>query len=139
MEGLMNANDAICQMVDLSHMVTRAYIEDLSDADLTVRSVPGATHIAWQLGHLIVATQQMLGLLGRPAPDLPAGFEAAHGREAATSDDPARFASKEQYLALADQMPRWTRSRRLRRRHWINRGRRRCATTCRRSVLCYRC
>jgi uncharacterized damage-inducible protein DinB len=71
---------------------------------LLVRSVPGSNHIAWQLGHMIGGTQMMLGALGQPAPELPAGFVAAHGKETAASDDPAKFATKAQYLALMEQM-----------------------------------
>jgi hypothetical protein len=100
----MDAKDIIRQVAEGSHMITRVYVSDLSDADLLVRSVPGANHIAWQLGHMIAGTHKMLGLLGRPAPELPAGFAAAHSAATAASDDPAHFATKERYLSLADQM-----------------------------------
>lgn len=99
----MNAKDVIGQVVELSHMVTRAYVEDLSDEELLVRSVPGANHIAWQLGHLIAGTGQMLGALGQPAPALPKGFAEAYTKSPAASDDPAAFATKAQYLGLMDQ------------------------------------
>ncbi len=85
-------------------MVARAYVQDLADADLLVRSVTGANHIAWQLGHAIAGMHDMLGALGREAPPLPEGFEAAYTRETATSDDPAQFATKAEYLSLLDQM-----------------------------------
>ena len=55
----MNAKDAIRQTVEFGHMVTRYYVDDLSDADLLVRSVPNSNHIAWQLGHLIKSTHEM--------------------------------------------------------------------------------
>jgi hypothetical protein len=103
-DNAMNAKDAIRQAVEMSHMVTRMYVEDLSDADLLVRSVPGTNHIAWQLGHMIVGTQQMLMAIGIAAPELPDGFAAGYTRETAASDDPGRFATKAQYLALADEM-----------------------------------
>jgi hypothetical protein len=99
----MNAKDAICQIIEFSHLVTRSYVEDLTDADLFVRSVPGSNHIAWQLGHLIVGTGGMLAGLGQAAPVLPEGFETAHGRETAALDTPAKFATKSQYLALMEQ------------------------------------
>jgi hypothetical protein len=100
----MTAKDIIRQVVEGSHMITQLYVSDLGDADLLVRSVPGSNHIAWQLGHMIGGTQKMIGMLGRPEPELPEGFVEAHGREAACSDDPARFLTKDQYLALADRM-----------------------------------
>jgi len=100
----MNAKDVLRQVVEFGDMVTRAYVEDLSDADLLVRSVPGTNHIAWQLGHMISGTAHMLGELGRKAPALPEGFQAAHGKETASSDDPAKFATKATYLALMQAM-----------------------------------
>lgn len=100
----MNAKDAIRQIIEFSHLVTRSYFEDLADADLFVRSVPGTNHMAWQLGHMIAGTAGMLAGLGRAAPVLPEGFEAAHGRDTATVDTAAKFATKAQYLALMDQM-----------------------------------
>lgn len=99
----MTAKDAIKNVVEFCHMLTRTYVEDLSDADLLVRSVPNSNHIAWQLGHLIAGDVQMLGRIGRKGIDLPANFEAAHSKEAATSDDPAKFLKKRQYLELADK------------------------------------
>ena len=47
----MTAKDVMRQVVEFSHVVVRAYVEDLTDAELMVRSVPGSNHIAWQLGH----------------------------------------------------------------------------------------
>ena len=88
----------------VGHLITRAYVEDLTDAELLVRSVPGTNHIAWQLGHVISGSARDAGRLGRKAPALPEGFAAAYTRETAASDDPAKFATKAQYLALMDQM-----------------------------------
>jgi uncharacterized damage-inducible protein DinB len=100
----MNAKDVLRQNVEFTDMLTRAYVDDLTDAELLVRSVPGANHIAWQLGHMIGGTQQMLSALGHQAPALPEGFAAAHSAEAAKSDDPAKFATKAEYLSLLDEM-----------------------------------
>ena len=100
----MQAKDAIRQGIELSHFVVRAYVDDLSDADLLVRPVPAANHAAWQLGHLITATAHMLEAIGQKTPALPAGFAEKHLKETANSDDPAQFAKKEEYVALANQM-----------------------------------
>lgn len=100
---MSTAKNLVRQTIEMSDMVTRAYVEDLTDAELLLRSVPGANHIAWQLGHLIGGTRGFLAALGQPAPEVPAGFEAAHTRETAASDDPGRFATKAEYLRLMDQ------------------------------------
>ena len=52
----MQAKDAIKQVIEFSHLLIRMYVEDLSDQDLLVRSVPGTNHIAWQLGHAVAGT-----------------------------------------------------------------------------------
>jgi hypothetical protein len=100
----MTPKDLIRQTIEWSHFLIHMYLEDLSDADLLVRSVPEANHIAWQLGHMVGAVPHILAGLGRTPPPLPEGFEAAYTRETAGSDDPAKFAKKAQYLALMDQM-----------------------------------
>jgi hypothetical protein len=100
----MTAKDILRQVVEFGHLVVRFYVSDLTDAELLVRSVPGSNHIAWQMGHLITATRHMLKSLGHSAPDLPAGFEEAYTPETSGSDDPVKFASKAEYLALAEQM-----------------------------------
>jgi len=100
----MNAKDAIKNVVEFCHMVTTMYVQDLEPEDLFVRSVPNTNHIAWQLGHLIASDHQMLSELGYTAPDLPENFAAAHTTETAGSDEPASFHTKDEYLALEDQM-----------------------------------
>jgi len=100
----MTPQDVLQQSVQSGYGFMRAELGDLSDAELLVRPVPGANHIAWQLGHLIAGTQQMLTALGQKAPALPDGFQAAHSRETAGSDDTAKFLKKAEYLALAEQM-----------------------------------
>ncbi len=100
----MTPQDVLQRSVESGYFFMRAQLGDLSDAELLVRPVPRANHIAWQLGHLIAGTQRMLTALGQPAPALPEGFQAAHARETAGSDDPAKFLKKAEYLALAEQM-----------------------------------
>jgi hypothetical protein len=98
------ARNLIRQTIELSHWITRAYVEDLADAELLMRLTPGANHIAWQLGHSITSVPNMLSSLGHQPPALPDGFAAAYTSETSSSDDPAKFATKVQYLALMDQM-----------------------------------
>jgi hypothetical protein len=59
----MNAKDAIRTALTSTQNLLSWYVSDLADADLLVRPVPNANHIAWQLGHLISAEIQLLGQL----------------------------------------------------------------------------
>jgi uncharacterized damage-inducible protein DinB len=91
---LLRHNLAFCRMI------LTDYLEDLRDEHLFVRPVPGANHIAWQLGHLIKGEHGFLQSLGFEVPDLPHGFAEAYTKETAAIDDPARFHSKANYLQL---------------------------------------
>ena len=100
----MNTKDAIRGTMDLSLFVLKSYMGDLSDADLMRRPGPGCNHLAWQLGHLIASECQLLNAM-RPgsAAELPAGFAERHSKETIGVDDPAKFATKQQYLELLDK------------------------------------
>lgn len=100
----MNAKDVLKASMDLGEMVMKSYVGDLSDADLLQRPGTGCNHLAWQLGHLINSERQ-LRLMVCPNSDcpLPDGFAEAHSKENATSDDAAKFLSKDRYLELYDQ------------------------------------
>jgi len=101
----MNARDAIKSTYALPESLVRGYLDGLTDADLLVRPVPKANHIAWQLGHLITADREFVeGLCPGLAAPLPAGFEAEHKKETAESDNPKDFCTKDEYLKLYDQM-----------------------------------
>jgi len=70
-------------------------LDDFSDADLLVRPCPGANHVAWQLGHLIVAETRLVnGITPGAMPELPAGFADHFNKETASNDDPAFFPRK---------------------------------------------
>ena len=97
----MNAKDVLRNTIEMSHMVIQMSVGDLADADLLVRPVAGANHIAWQLGHMIGGTCHMLSELGHQPPEIPAAILQAADKDAATSDDPARFATKAEYLRLS--------------------------------------
>jgi hypothetical protein len=97
----MNAQDAIRTALQSTQHLVNAYLGDLSDADLVVRPVPAANHIAWQLGHFI-ATETKLSEVSPSFvyPALPKGFAQQHGPETAKQDPPKGFLSKQQYLSL---------------------------------------
>ncbi|MGD8451102.1 MAG: DinB family protein [Phycisphaerae bacterium] len=100
----MTAKEATRSTIEFCHHVTISYLDNLTDAELLVRSVPGTNHIAWQLGHLITSEQHMIAAIGDEMPALPEGFAEAHSPESATSDDPAKFLAKDGYLALMEKM-----------------------------------
>src|SRR5215216_7867450 len=96
----MHGVDAIrAALLSTQHLVSW-FLSDLSDADLLVRPTPGANHIAWQLGHLIIAEVNFFlpKVPGaRPAP-LPAGFAEQHSKDTINSD--SGFKTKDEYLKL---------------------------------------
>jgi uncharacterized damage-inducible protein DinB len=102
----MNAREALKTALNGSHHVLTWYLEDLSDADLLVRPVPNANHIAWQLGHLVDAEPHLLAeqLPGVSYPSLPAGWSDQHSKKSAAIDPPKGFATKAEYLRLLKQM-----------------------------------
>jgi hypothetical protein len=77
-------------------------LSDLSDADLLVRPVPGANHIAWQLGHLIIQECDLVGSqnLEVKYPELPDGFREQHSDATAGIEPPSGFLTKAEYLDL---------------------------------------
>lgn len=99
----MTAKDVIKNTISTCHEVLMAYLSDLGDADLMVRSVPDANHIAWQLGHLVSSEHQMMTDAGFDMPDLPDGFVESYTPETSKSDDPGKFHTKDQYLQWMQQ------------------------------------
>ncbi len=96
----MNAKDAILNQLRSSEGLLINLLQDLSDADLLVRPVPGANHIAWQLGHLIGADAGIQKALGARPYELPAGFAEQHDKSTAQVDPPKGFSTKAVYLDL---------------------------------------
>jgi hypothetical protein len=100
----MSMKTHIHWIVEQCHWLNNAYVQDLTDAELMLRPVPGMNHMAWQLGHLISSSSEMLGMIGQPGVALPAGFAEAHSKEAASCDDPKKFATKAVYLDLTEKV-----------------------------------
>src|SRR5438477_8947826 len=100
----MNAKDAIKHSLKSTQNMLEMYLSDLSDADLLVRPVPGANHIAWQLGHLIGSEPYLvhMELPDAAYPELPAGFAEKYTKETSSAD--AGFHTKAEYLDLAKKM-----------------------------------
>jgi hypothetical protein len=100
----MNAKDAIHSALGSTQHMLEWYVSDLSDADLLVRPVPAANHIAWQLGHLINAEPFLVRteLPDAAYPELPAGFADQHSKDTANSD--TGFRPKAEYLEWSKTM-----------------------------------
>jgi hypothetical protein len=100
----MNAKDAIKSNMHMGLFVMEKYLSDLSDGDL-LRRPPGCNHLAWQLGHLISSESGLVNMV-RPGEgaELPAGFADAHAKANTSSDDPAQFSTKQDYLDLYRQV-----------------------------------
>jgi hypothetical protein len=98
----MNAKDLIRRVAQSNDFIVSAYLADFSDADLLVRPVEQAHHVAWQLGHLIQAEQSLLKSAAPSAPtiELPAGWDKQYSAESGKVSPPTGFATKSEYLAL---------------------------------------
>jgi hypothetical protein len=102
----MNAITVVKTALEGTKPMLGWYLGDLSDAELLIRPVAGANHIAWQIGHLILSE---IGSIKKVFPDavypeLPEGFEAAHKSEASAKEDATGYLTKAEYLALYDSV-----------------------------------
>lgn len=97
----MTAKELIRKAFGGSEHIMGRYLDGLKKDDLLIRAVPGMNHIAWQLGHLIAGERKMVEMI-RPgsSPPLPEGFEETYATSNTSVDDPAKFLSPEEYLAL---------------------------------------
>lgn len=96
----MKAQDILVHSLKMDQNVWMMLLDDLSDADLLVRPVPGANHLAWQLGHILSAECRFLKELGVTMPNLPANFDQQHSKEMSQVDPPKGFLSKGEYINL---------------------------------------
>jgi uncharacterized damage-inducible protein DinB len=95
----MNGKQVIKAALDSTQQLLKWYVSDLSDADLLVRPVPGANHIAWQLGHLVEAEQMVKAAVpSAKYPELPTDWSKQHNKESAAMDPAKGFATKAEYL-----------------------------------------
>lgn len=100
----MNACKLVEQSLNFTQHVINGSLGDLSDADLLVRPVEGANHIAWQIGHLIVTERQLARHVpGVQFPELPAGFAEKYANKPDAQNAGGGFATRAQYLELFNQ------------------------------------
>jgi hypothetical protein len=105
----MNANQAIRMAIEMGGFISDGYVQDLTDAEMMKRPAPGANHIKWQLGHLIVSEHEMIEkVCPGSMPALPADFAKKYAKETASNDDPAFFDSKEKLLEVKNQQRQGT-------------------------------
>ena len=105
----MNTKDAIRRSIQSSDMIVESYLGDLTDAEIFVRPVPGANHIAWQLGHLIEAEHDLIEAIAPGSmPKLPGGWKEKYTKEKAAVDDPKAFHTKAEYLKGLKEQRRGT-------------------------------
>jgi hypothetical protein len=102
----MNAKDVVQTALTSTQNLLGWYLSDLADPDLLVRPVPGANHVAWQVGHLLASEIQLVRsqIPGAAYPELPAGFAEQHGAKSAANDPPKPLATKAEYLALFNKV-----------------------------------
>src|SRR5436190_9931794 len=84
--------------------IVEAYLADLTDAELLVRPVPGANHIAWQWGHLIVSESRLGQVCPGYRDPLPPDFAPRFTKETSKLDDAGAFLQKEEYQRLAKEV-----------------------------------
>lgn len=88
----------------LPTQVVNAYLQDMTDDQLFIRPHEQANHIAWQLGHLIAAENDLNNMVCPDSmPPLPKGFAEQHSKQTASSDDPSIFCNKDEYLRLMQE------------------------------------
>src|SRR5207253_8260794 len=82
------------------------YLCDLSDKDLTVRPVPSANNIAWQLAHLCTAEKYLLAdqLPGAQYPDIPAAIASLGNERTGKIDPPEGYLPKAKYIDCFTQL-----------------------------------
>lgn len=100
----MNARGAIRLSMQAAEGIWKSYLADLTDAELLVRPVEGANHIAWQLGHLIAGENWMMEQLQPGSmPPLPAGFNDKYKPETAGLNNASAFCTKDECLQVYEQ------------------------------------
>jgi len=95
----MQAKDALKIALSSTQNLVGWFVGDLSDQDITVRPVPNANNIAWQLGHLIEGEVHLGSALpGAKYPELPSSIKGQYDKKTASSAPAGGYLTKNQYL-----------------------------------------
>src|SRR5262245_6543997 len=102
----MNFKDSIRSSLRIADFLAKGYLADITQDEMFHRPVPGANHIAWQLGHVILAERHLVeAALPGSMPSLPEGYVERHSPRSGTpSDNPTDYLSKDEYLQLAEKV-----------------------------------
>lgn len=93
--------DLACTLAGFNRQYGRLLVADLADADLADQPTPGATHPAWVLGHLAIAADFALALLGAAATS-PPEWRALFGPGSPVLADRAAYPSKAELVAAVE-------------------------------------
>src|SRR3954451_16976392 len=97
----MTGIDAIRTSLRSTQQLVTWFLSDLSDADLLVRPVAGANHIAWQVGHLILSEPMLAkSVPGAAYPEMPANFATSHAQDRSTADGTEGYLTRAEYVDL---------------------------------------
>lgn len=101
----MQAKEAVKIALSSTQNLLNWYLSDLSDQDLTLRPVPSANNIAWQMGHLIHSEPELLGSMpGATYPELPATLKQDYTGKKSGVVPPGGYLPKAQYLEWFTKM-----------------------------------
>ena len=82
----MQATDALKLGLTSTQNLVAWYIGDLTDQEITVRPVPNANNIAWQMGHLIEGEYHLgSDLPGATYPELPGSIKGQYDKKTAST------------------------------------------------------
>src|SRR4029453_5739329 len=97
----MHAKQLIRENLELADTTTVMLLDGLSDAEMLLRTVPGANHVNWMLGQLVASENQMVGWV-KPGvmPDLPTGFAEKYDAKRSQIDDATSWVGKDELLRL---------------------------------------
>ena len=96
----MQTRDAIKIELGTAELVSNAYLNDLSDAELMHRPHPQCNHLNWQIGHLVASEHALMDkFVPGGMPPLPEAFAAQYDRSTQSSDDPSQFLTKAELMA----------------------------------------
>lgn len=93
----MQGKDVVKYALASTQNILGMFIADFSDEELLVQPVPGANHLAWQLGHLCGSEPHLLGkhLPAVKYPEIPQAI-----REQPKGDSSQGFQTKGKYWSL---------------------------------------
>jgi hypothetical protein len=101
----MDTKQLIVSNLRQADFVVDGYLADMTETELLARPVPGANHVAWQLGHLIASEAYLVAqVYPAYANPLPAGFADKFTKDTAQLDTSEAFLKKEEYFRVGKEV-----------------------------------